>query len=111
MAYDVLGLMLEELRESGEEYPKATFGRKAPDDGVVAVFVVDTNQGFTEKYVTVKQACDMLRVSHVRVQALIKSGDIISEKVGTARMIDQRSVIDYRNRRQGAGRPRNPVAL
>jgi excisionase family DNA binding protein len=111
MAYDALGLMLEELSESGKGYPMATFGRKAPDGGIVAVFAVDTSQSFTEKYVTVKQACDMLRVSHARVQALIKSGDIISEKVGTARMIDQRSVIDYRSRRQGAGRPKNPVAL
>jgi len=107
MGYDALGLMLQESVESGQSLPEASFKGKCTDDGFVAIFAVDMDAiDFTERYVTVKEASDMLGVSHARIQALIRTGDIQSEKVGTARFIDQRSVMDYRDRRKGAGRPK-----
>lgn len=107
MAYDALGLMLQELLESGEAIPEPIYGHDAPEDGSIAVIVVNTDAlDFTEEYVTVGEAADMLGVSSQRIQALIRSADIASRKVGTSRMINQDSVIDYRNRRDGAGRPR-----
>jgi len=107
MGYDALGLMLQEITESGDSIPAATFGNKTDGAGSIAVFAVNMDAlDFTERYVTVKEASDMLGVSHVRIQALIKSGDIQSEKVGTSRLINQKSVIAYQERRQGAGRPK-----
>lgn len=107
MGYDALGLMLQELFESGEGLPAASFGNKCPSDSIMAIFAVEMGAlAFTERYVTVREASDMLSVSHVRIQALIKSGDLQSEKIGTSRLIDQRSVMDYRERRKGAGRPK-----
>jgi len=110
MAYDALGLMLQEISEAGKPLPLATYGRTPPGKGLMAVIVINMdNLDFTEDYVTVREACDMLGVTPQRVQALIKSGDILSTKVGTSRMVDQRSVIGYRKRRGGAGRPRKEV--
>jgi len=110
MAYDALGLMLQEMTEAGETLPPATYGRTPPEKGLTAVIVINMdNLDFTEDYVTVREACDMLGVTPQRVQALIRSGDIRSTKVGTSRMIEQRSVIGYRKRRGGAGRPKKAV--
>lgn len=107
MAYDALGLMLEDMHVSGRELPEALYGRKASGNETIAVFAINTdNMDFTEKYITVAQAEDMLGVSHQRVHALIRSGDILSEKFGTARMIEQESVIAYRDQRKGSGRPK-----
>lgn len=64
------------------------------------------DEGCMSERVTVSEAADMLSVTPQRIQALIKSGDLESCKIGTSRMIDQQSVLDYRVRRSGAGRPK-----
>lgn len=111
MAYDVLGLVLQQATESGRDLPEPTYGHVVPDGGRLAVIVMDIAAlDFTEKYVTVGEASDMLSVSSQRIQALIKSGDIASEKIGITRFIVQKSVREYRDRRAGAGRPRKAVS-
>ena len=108
MAYDALGLTLHVLSEEGGKMPDPKYGRVPLEGEMVVVIVVDLDRlDFAEKYVTVKVAQDMLGgVSSQRIQALIRSGDLISEKVGTGRFIDQQSVVDYRKRRKGVGRPK-----
>lgn len=111
MAYDALGLAVQEIIEAGDFLPDPAHGHSVPTEGTKAVFLINTdNLDFTEQYVTVREACDMLGVSSQRVQALIRSGDIISTKKGTCRLVDQQSIIDYRNRRTRAGRPKKVQA-
>lgn len=110
MAYEALGLFLQSLRENGIPIPKATYGRESHGDTRVVAFAVDPYVDFSERLITVREACDMLGVSSQRIQALIRQGVLLSEKVGTSRMIDQDSVLRYKNDRKPAGRPRKTVS-
>ena len=112
MASDALSMMLVTMIEDGRPIPEPTYGRDSDGSKRIIAFAVDLeSDDGTLDLVTVNQAADMLGVTSQRIQALIKSGNLTSRKIGTSRMIEQRSVLDYRARRPGAGRPKKALAM
>lgn len=111
MASDALSMMLSVMVEDGRPLPDPTYGRDSSGSRRIIAFAVNLEDDPMSDLVTVNQAADMLGVTSQRIQALIKSDDLKSCKIGTSRMIDQRSVLDYRARRSGAGRPRKVLAM
>lgn len=107
MASDALSMTLSVMVEDGQPLPDPTYGRDSSGSRRIIAFAVNLeDEGCMSERVTVSEAADMLSVTPQRIQALIKSGDLESCKIGTSRMIDQQSVLDYRARRSGAGRPK-----
>lgn len=111
MASDALSMMLSVMVEDGRPLPDPTYGRDSSGSRRIIAFAVNLEDDAMSDLVTVSQAADMLGVTSQRIQALIKSDDLKSCKIGTSRMVDQRSVLDYRARRTGAGRPRKALAM
>lgn len=57
---------------------------------------------------TTKEAAEILGVTHVRVNQLIKSGELTAEKKGRDYLIKASDLKSVKNRPEKRGRPRSP---
>lgn len=111
MAYDALReIMIVKLAE-GFPITPSTFGHKTEPGQLAIGFMVDVDGTEPERpYMTVAEAADYLDVTSSRIHAMIKAGQLQSEKVGSARMVLTVSVRDAINNRRPAGRPPKQAA-
>lgn len=111
MAYDALRENMIVTLAQNETPEPSIFGHKTEPGQLAIGFMVDVDGTEPERYyMTVAEAADYLDVTPSRIHAMIKAGQLQSEKVGSARMVLTVSVRDAINNRRPAGRPPKQAA-
>lgn len=113
MAQDLLTLHIASELHDGKDIAKVgSFDFSCPQDGMVMGIVVVADAGIIlDDYMTIQEAADVLDVSRARIYALIDSGELFAQKMGTARMVLAKDVMERFNNPRGAGRPRKAAMV
>ncbi len=113
MAQDLLATWISAELATGAMVPNVgSFGQECAAESFlmgIATFAGPTTMPVGT--MTVQEAADVLDVSTSRIHAMIRSGILGTEKVGTARLVSAVDVMNYFNSPRNAGRPRKAAAL
>lgn len=112
MAQDLLATVISSKLFNGEEIAEVGhFTNECPEGSTlmgIATYA-DANDVLDDT-MTVQEAADILGVNRTRIYALMKDGRLSSQKIGGARMVNARDVMDTFNARLAeapkAGRPK-----
>lgn len=108
MGHDALRETLITRIQRGVLIKDGTFNHPIPEHAIAIGLLVDVDGSEPENpYMTVQEAADLLDVSTSRIYSLIRSGLLVSKKVGTSRMVLTESVKDRLETPPHAGRPKS----
>lgn len=112
MAQDLLATVISSKLFDGESVPEVgRFSNECPEGStLMGIATYAEANDVLDDTMTVQEAADILGVNRTRIYAMMKDGRLGSEKVGGARLVNARDVMDTFNARleekPRAGRPK-----
>ncbi len=117
MAQDLLETVISSMLVDSEDVAEVGhFGAECPEGSLLmGIATYAEANDVLDDTMTVQEAADILDVNRSRIYAMMKDGRLGSEKIGAARMVNARDVMNMFNARledkPKAGRPKKTAAM